>query len=121
MKNLLLILVAAISIFLASCQKETTEPQPNENPKSIKDLVVSPSFDWKTTRMVNLQLVGYANSTCTISYPDGTPVQKVFLKKNEPFSMQLSLPAALKKLQLAYMGQTVEIEINGSDVSYTFN
>lgn len=121
MKNTTLILTAAFSILLASCQKETINPQPNENPKSIKDLVVSPSFDWKTTRMVNVQLVGYANSTCTISYPDRTPIQKVFLKKNEPFNIQLSLPAALKKLQLAYMGQTVEIEIKGTEVSYTFN
>lgn len=121
MKNLALILVAAISIILASCQKETIEPQPNPNPNSIKDLVVSPTFDWKTTRMVNLQLVGYANNTCTISYPDGTPVQKVFLKKNEPMGLQLSLPTALKKLKIDYMGQTVELELNGSEINYTFN
>ncbi|MGC8866073.1 MAG: hypothetical protein ACP5O2_10180 [Bacteroidales bacterium] len=121
MKNLTLIFLAVVTIFLASCQKETIAPQPTENPQSVKDMVVSPSFDWKTTNMVKLQLVGYANSTCTISYPDGTLIQKVFLKKNEPLSLQLSLPTASKKLQLSYMGQIVDLDLSGSEISYTFN
>ncbi len=121
MKNYIWILIATLVIVAASCQKETESPQPNPNPKSIKDMVVNPSFDWKTTHLVNLQLTGYANSTCTISHSDGTTIQKVFLKKNEPFTLKLSLPVAEKKLLLDYMGQHVELEINESEAIYIFN
>jgi hypothetical protein len=114
-------LIATLVIVTASCQKETESPQPNPNPTSIKDLVVNPSFDWKTTHQVSLQLTGYANSTCAISHADGTFIQKVFLKKNEPFTLKLSLPVAEKKLLLDYMGQHVELDLNGSEVTYIFN
>lgn len=121
MKNLIWILIATLVIVTASCQKDNDNPQPNPNSSSVKDLVVSPSFDWKTTQQVNLQLTGYANSTCSISHADGTFIQKVFLKKNEPFALKLSLPVAEKKLLLDYMGQRVELEISGTEVNYIFN
>ncbi|MEJ5303673.1 MAG: hypothetical protein HPY80_07800 [Bacteroidales bacterium] len=121
MKNYIWLLAAGLILIAASCQKENDNPQPNPNPQSLNDLVVNSSFDWKTTHQVSLRLTGYANSTCTISHIDGTLIQKVFLKKNETFTVQLNLPDAEKKLRLEYMGQRIELEVTGSEVSYIFN
>lgn len=121
MKNYFLILIAMLAVIITSCQKDKNDPQPNPDYTSIKDLVVRPSFDWKTTHQVSLKLTGYANSTCTISYANGTLIQKVFLKKNEPFILKINIPTAEKKLQLEYMGQKVELEITGTEINYMFN
>ncbi|MDK2910000.1 MAG: hypothetical protein PWR20_1567 [Bacteroidales bacterium] len=121
MKNYIWLLAAGLILIAASCQKENDNPQPNPNPQSLSDLVVNSSFDWKTTHLVSLRLTGYANSTCTISQIDGTLIQKIFLKKNEPFTVQIDLPDAEKKLRLGYMGQRIELEVTGSEVSYIFN
>ncbi len=120
MKTLKGILFLVILLAFNSCQKEN-DPQPNPTPNGIKEIVVKSTFDWKTTQEVSIQLTGYANSVCVISHADGTLFQKVFLKKNEPFTLRLNIPAAEKKLWLDYMGQRIELEITGSEIVYQFN
>ncbi len=87
----------------------------------MSELKVSSGFDWKTTSEVSLTLTGYANSTAEILNSNGDLIQKVFLKKNEPFTSRISLPKATKSLKLRFLGQTVEVEVSGANVSYIFN
>jgi hypothetical protein len=120
MKKALSIFTLGIVLILSACQKETGTP--NDNPdKSIRQLNISPGFDWKTTHNVSLTLTGYASSAAEITNPDGDLIQKVFLKKNEPYTTQLVLPKATKSIKLNYMGQTVDVEISGTSASYLFN
>ncbi len=120
MKNTLLIITLGLMMSLSACKKENVTPIDSSN-KSMSELNVSSGFDWKTTTDVTLTLTGYANSTAAILNSNGDLIQKVFLKKNEPFTTRIALPKATKSFKLSYLGQTVEVEVSGTNVSYIFN
>ncbi len=120
MKKSFSILFLGIILILSACQKESGTPTDNPD-KSIRQLNISPGFDWKTTHSVNLTLTGYANSAAEILNADGDLIQKVFLKKDEPYTTQLVLPKASKSVKVNYMGQTVDVNLSGNSASHLFN
>jgi hypothetical protein len=120
MKNTVLIITLGLLTSLSACKKDDVAPSDSSN-KSMSELNVSSGFDWKTTTNVSLTLTGYANSTAEILNSDGDLIQKVFLKKNEPFTAQVALPKATKSIKLRFLGQTVELEVTSVNVSYIFN
>lgn len=120
MKKVLSIFALGIIVFFSACKKEVVTPVENTD-KSMRELNVNPGFDWKTTHSVTLTLTGYAASTVEVKTPEGDLIQKVLLKKGEAIKSVLALPKATKSIQLRYMGQEVNLEVSGTDLSYIFN
>lgn len=119
MKRQVILLFIGITLIITSCQKEA---EPIIDPtSSVKEMQVSSSFDWKTTHDVSITLVGYANSTVEIANGNGELIQKAFLKKDEAYTVKLNLPIANTSIQLRYMGQVINVNLEGNALTYVFN
>jgi hypothetical protein len=119
------LLIISALLLGTSCKKDLVEQYELTKPKTsttkTSDLKVSKDFDWKTTKEINLNLIGYANSPVTILDADGTIVQKAFLKTDQEYLAILSVPAYQNNVKLLYMGQEVTLELNQKNITYKFN
>lgn len=119
------LLIISALLLGTSCKKDLVEQYELTKPKTsttkTSDLKVSKDFDWKTTKEINLNLIGYANSPVTILDADGTIVQKAFLKTDQEYLAILSVPAYQNSVKLLYMGQEVTLELNQKNITYKFN
>lgn len=119
------LLIISALLLGTSCKKDLVDQyeliKPKTSTTKTSDLKVSKDFDWKTTKEINLNLIGYANSPVTILDADGAIVQKAFLKTDQEYLTILSVPAYQNSVKLLYMGQEVTLELNQKNITYKFN
>jgi hypothetical protein len=124
MKTLRLFSILLFSMLLLySCRKDSSVA-PSSNPKiplKIEDLTVKSTFDWKTTIQYKVTLTSKSNNTVVIVTPSGNVNRKYFLIGNSPFDVTLSVPAYQKTIHLLYNGHDVEMPLNSTNLSYSFN
>jgi hypothetical protein len=123
MKKLLAIALFGI-LMGTSCKKETAEFTPVSNTEkatSTSEIKVSDNFDWKTTKEVSLNLIGYANAPVLIVDLNGNVIEKALLSTNAKYSTIISVPTTEKKVKLLYMGQEVILDLNQNELTYQFN
>lgn len=120
-----LITLALFGILMgSSCKKETTEFAPVKNaPKatSTSEMKVNDNFNWKTTKDVSLDLIGYANAPVIITRMSGEIVEKAFLSTNAKYNTIVSVPSTDKQVILLYMGQQIVLDLNQTKLAYQFN
>lgn len=121
MKKLLLISIS-ILVVLSSCKinPKDDDPQPNE-PQSMEDLNISSSFDWKTTTDYSLSLKSQSSNVVIVTSTDGTVYYQGFIKSGVTLETKLTLPSYEEKILLKFKGDTVELDLSGSNLSYDFN
>lgn len=109
-----------VATLLTSCKKDFMEPiTPTKPIKTMNDLKVPANFDWKTSKEVNLNLIGYAKAPVTIKDQDGVIVAKAMLSTGAT-DISISLPTYVDKVWLEYMGQSIEVSTK-SNIKYIFN
>jgi len=124
-----LIAIAFVTVVLGtSCKKDfledkyqATTPTSSSNATKTADLKVDKNFDWKTTQETNLTLTGYANARVQVLNVNGDVIETARLETNKPYSTVLSLPKTEKKIILSYMGQEIFVDLNQTNIQYTFN
>jgi hypothetical protein len=123
-----LIAIAFVTVVLGtSCKKDFLEDKyqattpTSSNATKTADLKVDKNFDWKTTQETNLTLTGYANARVQVLNVNGDVIETARLETNKPYSTVINLPKTEKKIILSYMGQEIFVDLNQSNIQYTFN
>ncbi|MBN2614875.1 MAG: hypothetical protein JXR71_04215 [Bacteroidales bacterium] len=121
MKKVIVLMFFSFAMMLVSCQKQSlVGPNPPTESKTMDNLQVPSSFNWKTTRTVQLTLTAKANNLVDITSSKGVSFQRAFLKANTAYTMKLVIPAYEKTLKVKFMGQEVTLNINSDNLSYQF-
>jgi hypothetical protein len=110
-------------LFLYSCRKDNSGPSSitPKAPTTIENLTVKSTFDWKTTIQYKFTLTSKSNNAVVIVTPSGSVNRKYFLTGNSPFGVSLSVPAYQKTIHLLFNGHDVELSLNSTNISYSFN
>lgn len=122
MKNYVLFLMLLGTAFLvSSCQKEVITPEPPAPTADLKTVQVSHDFNWKTYTDYKLTLNSSQGSgIVSVADPDGKVYQKVFLRRNIPFTVKFTAPTAQKSIQIVFLGQRMELNLSSANLSYSF-
>jgi len=124
MNNLKTLIVMIIGVvILSSCRKEVVQPSvPVANkPQSMSELVASPTFDWKTTKDYHFTLSGSYNEVITVKSASGVVFHKGFMKSNDTYKLNITIPSSEKTVHLIYHGKDVVCNLNQSIINYSFN
>ncbi len=121
-KNLLQILLIGFltSLIFSSCMKKEeieTDPIISEN---MKDMQVSPSFDWSTTTMHSIKFKAYAQSLVKIATPEGKMLKVGMLSNEKEVELSFSVPSFLKKVNISFLGNDYELELSDSNQVFNF-
>lgn len=118
MKTLRLLGLAFLGMALfVSCEKE---PVVNPDPKTMEELIVHETFDWKTTVDYQFNIQGTISRVIMITAADGSVYKKGLLSADKPYSVKLALPAYVKSVRLKYNGQVAEVPLTSVNVNYSF-
>lgn len=111
----------SFAMMLVSCQKQSlVDPSQPTQSNTMESLQVPSSFNWKTTRTVQLTLTAKANNLVDVTSSKGVSFQRAFLKANKAYTMKLVIPAYENTLQVKFMGQDVTLNITSGNMSYQF-
>lgn len=125
---LALALLALIQVTFTSCKKlENVEPKPVIVPTvtNFKQIKVDPSFDWKSTSNVTLNIAA-ANTPVTITNTlvvkteTGVIIYKKLQKMNEAFTTNVVVPSSLKKVVVSYGSIVKTIDISNKTINFNF-
>lgn len=109
---------------LISCQKELN-PDLIEHPKPTKELRVAATFDWKTTKSITLNILGFngvnvSNILC-INSSDSTIVYfKDWLNMGSDYMINFNVPSTETKVILTYGSKTQTIELSSNQITYDY-
>jgi len=125
MKKLLFIAILFI-VTLVSCQKDFNVT-PDTTIKSTKDLKVSSTFDWKTSKEITLNIIGMtdinpkiSNTLYVKSYVGDTTYYKNLLYMNSNYIIKFVVPTTETKVTLVYGSKTVTIDLVSNDITYNY-
>ncbi len=117
-----ILLFALVAFTFSSCEKDLYDEEIAKN-QTIKDLVISPDFDWNMTQTVTVTLTAtaetavgvYVNAACTNEY-------KVIECTVMPGMMpiEVEVPAAISTLYVKYDGAVKSFSIVNQKAEYTF-
>jgi protein-disulfide isomerase len=116
-KSILLSLVALVAV-LSSCKKDRfDEPKA---PQKMEELTVPASFDWKTTKNLQLTLTAITSGIVEITNNQGVAYQKAFLTPGQPYVMKLTVPTYEKNVKAKFMGQEQNIDLSSNNLIINF-
>jgi len=117
MKKIALFFALILFIF-SSCNKDLETVTP-ESP-TMKDLKVTGTFDWKTTRNIEITVKGFVNGIVEVVSAQGTVYQKAFIMQNQPYTMNITIPSYETELYLKYLGSNVKVEPGSGKITHVF-
>ena len=127
MKTIRLLPLLIISMIIFQDCKKIHDSEPLTKPVPMGELVISPGFNWQTTRAITF-VISYDNATMIyISSEDGKTVyhQGFFNRLTENYEITISLPAFIKNVLVngklvAISGSTISVSLaslKSSDLS----
>lgn len=119
MKKLTFLTAIIAILAFSSCKKDRTEPV-QTNPTNMNEMVVPQDFDWKTSKPFEIAITATTGGIVEASSTDGRSYQRAFLKANQTYTMELSVPTYEKKMILNFGGQHTTIDLTSQQLSYRF-
>ncbi len=119
MKKTAFIIAIILTVVLTSCKKDRFF-EPDKTPENMEQLTVPSSFDWKTTKDIQLTLSAPSNGIVEVSNSQNVAYQKAFLTPGQTYMMKLTLPSYEQNIKLKFLGQVVDIQVTGTSISYQF-
>lgn len=123
MKKLLFIVL--ILVTFASCKK--VDDVTPDKPKSTKDLVVTSTFDWKTSKTITLNVIGLKgvnpaikNTLYVKSSVGDTVYFKDFLTMNTDYTLNFAVPSTETKVILVYGSKTKTIDLLSNTITFDY-
>ncbi len=122
MKKLLFIILLLVSF--SSCRKfETVEPDTN----TTKELVASPTFDWKTSKEITLNIVGMKDINPSIintlyvksSVGDTTYYKDLLFMAND-YTLKFAVPSTETKVTLVYGSKIQSIDLLSNTITFDY-
>lgn len=124
MKKVLLLCFVGIIILISACAPEFDIENPAITPEeevtTMKNLVVSPDFDWKTYNDVKITLTGNSNDIVEVVSANGSVYQKAFLANDQTYEMKLAIPTHEQSVRLLYNNQDIPLDISSGNANYIF-
>ncbi|MFK5856325.1 MAG: hypothetical protein QM503_09360 [Bacteroidota bacterium] len=120
MKRLIL-LIAVLAVLFTSCNKNMDENHIPVEDKTMNDLVVDESFDWKTTMDIEVLLSGPIRSAVFINSTDGDNYHKGLLFPGTEYKTKITVPNYITEVELRYDGQVYKLALENKKIEYTFN
>lgn len=120
MKRLLLA-IAVLTIAFSSCRKEFDVKEPEVvTTKTMDDLNIDDSFEWKTTKDVSITLNGATRSAVFINSTQGDNYHKGILFSDAEYTTKITVPAYVDKVKLVYDGGQYEVPIVNNKIEFNF-
>ncbi len=122
----LIVIAIVMGLFTFSSCNRLPVPTPPSTVKSVRDLVVSPTFTWKTTKLVSVNVAvpsWVGNQTLKIYSIDNANLYYIgFPGANGYVQTQITVPAATNMLKLEYgSGNVFNSILVGVDNQLTYN
>lgn len=125
MKKIFLLLILIVT-FLASCKK--MDPvTPDTTSKTTKDLVINPTFDWKTSKEITLSIIGLKevdsmiiNTLYVKSSVGDTIYYKDLLIMNTDYIIKFSVPSTETKVILVYGSKTKTLDLLSNSITFDY-
>ena len=121
MKNLIKILVVLSVFALFSCNKNFDTIPVNPEPTSMKDLVIDPGFNWKTSKDIDISLNSNSNNIVYIESLEEDVYQKAFLNSGNTYISKITIPTYVTEVNLIFDGNTVKVPITDGAITYSFD
>jgi|AntAceMinimDraft_7_1070363.scaffolds.fasta_scaffold00724_11 hypothetical protein len=123
MKKIIIFLMVIIaSTLMLSCKKNTTEP---DVPKSTKDLVVNSSFDWKTSKNIELSIFGekdinVLNEFYVKSATGDTTYYNNMLNMGIDYTIKFNVLAIETKLMVTYGSIEKTLDLTSNTITFNY-
>jgi hypothetical protein len=101
---------------LFSCQKfEVVEDLKNDSQTSLKSISVNPDFNWRTTKLITLELTSTKSQILYITSTDQLIRyhKAMILGNSETYIVKLSIPIYIEKLKI----NDNEYELSSNNIS----
>lgn len=122
MKKIILLFLL-IGMFISCKKVDDVAPEP---PKTTKDLVVSSSFNWKTSEDITLNIVGMKDINPNISNilyvksPNGIVYYKdQFIMAND-YVVVFNVPQTENRIIISYGSKTKTIDLIGNNITFDY-
>ena len=117
--NANIIIMGLSTLFaLSSCRKDNDQVivQPNnQKVSSFLDLKVPTTFDWKTSKAIQVNFTPKSKGVITAMDSDANVYYKAIVNANENHSFTLTTAAAQENLFLYFRGQEEKINLKGTN------
>jgi len=120
MKKLIL-LFAVLAVLFSSCRKNIPENEILPEDKTMSELVVDDSFDWKTSMDIEVVLSGSTRNAIFINSTDGDNYHKGLLFPDTEYKTKITVPTYVTEVELLYDGQVHKLTLENKKIEYTFN
>jgi len=125
MKNLVLIMIIMMLSLLYSCKKDYNVT-PDKTTIPTKDMVVSSTFDWKTSKEITLNVIGMKDintnisNTLYVKSSNGNVYYKDMLIMHNDYTLKFAVPTTETKVILVYGSKTVTIYLLSNTITYNY-
>lgn len=119
MKKIAFLTAIAFTIAFTSCKKDRFDDN-NQKPENMEELTVPSSFDWKTTKDIQLTLSAPSSGIVEVTNSQDAAYQKAFLTSGATYTMKLTVPTYEKTVKVKFLGQEVNLEISSISLTHIF-
>jgi hypothetical protein len=124
-KKLHYLVIVSILSLLGSCTKFEVPEKKIGSTQNFKELKVEESFEWKTTKNIQLKISGIetiipVRDNFSIKNIDGNLILEESRLMSESFIINLEIPITEKKIIVEFGSLIKEIEINSAELSFEY-
>lgn len=124
-KKLHYLVIVSILSLLSSCTKFEVPKKKIGSTQNFKELKVEESFEWKTTKNIQLKVSGIetiipVRDNFSIKNIDGNLILEESRLMSESFIINLEIPITEKKIIVEFGSLIKEIEINSAELSFEY-
>jgi hypothetical protein len=124
-KKLHYLVIVSILSLLGSCTKFEVPEKKIGTTQNFKELKVEESFEWKTTKNIQLKISGIetiipVRDNFSIKNIDGNLILEESRLMSESFIINLEIPITEKKIIVEFGSLIKEIEINSAELSFEY-
>jgi len=125
-QNRLLFIILTTLLIAIGCKKELPPPNQEPTPENPLEIVVSNTFDWKTTRDITLEVTGLnipvsIRNTLMVKSPDE---EKVYLKNqlfmNQNYTLMFTIPSYETEVLVTYGSIRKTLEVTTDIIHFNF-
>jgi len=118
-------IIAIISLGLTACQKDFEPLQPENSDetgnKTLAEATIDESFNWQTTKNVEVTLTGSVSDVVTVKASNGDIYHKAFLAKGNTYVTKITVPTFENEITFSYDGKNVSLPVENNKIDHNFN
>ena len=116
-----------VTVSFMSCKKDYDVTVPDKSPTPTKDMVVSSSFDWKTSKEITLNVIGMKDVNSNVSntlYVKSSNGNLVYYKDmiimHNDYTLKFAVPTTETKVILVYGSKTATIDLLSNTITFDY-